>query len=65
MKKLGRITGFDHSITGDRAGRGNKQGTELGMLRISVKHALRLTYSEILANEWAQCAVPFTRRALA
>lgn len=65
MKKLGRIDGIGHRITGDRSRQSNKRGTGWEVLHVAIDDASRLAYSEILANEKADCAVPFTRRALA
>jgi hypothetical protein len=65
IKKLGRIDGVGHRITGDRTGQSNKRGTGWEYLHVSIDDACRLAYSEVLANEKAESAVAFTRRALA
>ena len=65
MKKLGRIDGIGHRITGDRTGQSNKRGTGWECLHIAIDDASRLAYSEILPNERANSAVAFTTRALA
>ncbi len=65
IKKLGRINGVGHRITGDRTGQSNKRGTGWEYLHVAIDDACRLAYSEVLANEKAECAVAFTRRALA
>lgn len=65
MKKLGRIDGVGHRITGDRTGQSNKRGTGWECLHVAIDDASRLAYSEILPNERADSAVAFTTRALA
>jgi transposase InsO family protein len=65
MKKLGRIDGIGHRITGDRTGQSNKRGTGWECLHVAIDDASRLAYSEILPNERADSAVAFTTRALA
>lgn len=65
MKKLGRIDGIGHRITGDRTGQSNKRGTGWECLHVAIDDASRLAYSEILPNERAGSAVAFTTRALA
>jgi transposase InsO family protein len=65
MKKLGRIDGIGHRITGDRTGQSNKRGTGWECLHVAIDDASRLAYSEILPNERAASAVAFTTRALA
>ena len=65
IKKLGRIDGVGHRITGDRTGQSNKRGTGWEYLHVPIDDACRLAYSEVLANEKAESAVAFTRRALA
>jgi transposase InsO family protein len=65
IKKLGRIDGVGHRITGDRTGQSNERGTGWEHLHVAIDDACRLAYSEILPNEKAESAVAFTRRALA
>ena len=64
IKKLGRIDGVGHRITGDRTGQSNKRGTGWEYLHVAIDDASRLAYSEILPNERSESAVPFTQRAL-
>jgi transposase InsO family protein len=64
IKKLGRIDGVGHRITGNRAGQSNKRGTGWEYLHVAIDDASRLAYSEILPNERAESAVAFTCRAL-
>lgn len=63
VKKLGRIDGVGHRITGDR--RGQKRGVGWEFLHVCIDDASRLAYSEILADERQQSAVAFLERALA
>jgi len=65
IKKLGRIDGVSHRITGERTGQSSKRGTGWEYLHVAIDDASRLAYSEILPNEQADSAVAFTRRALA
>ena len=65
IKKLGRIDGIGHRITGDRTGQSNKRGTGWEYLHVAIDDASRLAYSEILPDQRKQSAVAFTRRALA
>ena len=65
IKKLGRIDGVGHRITGDRSGQSNKRGTGWEYLHVAIDDACRLAYSEVLASEKADSAIAFTRRALA
>jgi len=65
IKKLGRIDGIGHRITGDRKGQSNKRGTGWEYLHIAIDDASRLAYTEILPNERKETAIAFTRRALA
>lgn len=65
IKKLGRIDGVGHRITGDRKGQSSKRGTGWECLHIAIDDASRLAYTEILPNERKETAVAFTRRALA
>lgn len=64
IKKLGRIDGVGHRITGDRAGQSNKRGAGWEFLHVAIDDASRMAYSEILPNERAESAIAFTRRAL-
>jgi transposase InsO family protein len=65
IKKLGRIDGVGHRITGERKGQSNKRGTGWEYLHVAIDDASRLAYSEILPNERKDSAIGFTRRALA
>jgi transposase InsO family protein len=64
IKKLGRIDGVGHRITGDRTGQSSKRGTGWEFLHIAIDDASRLAYSEILPDERKESAIAFTGRAL-
>jgi transposase InsO family protein len=63
IKKLGRIDGIGHRISGDR--RGQKRGTGWEFLHVCIDDASRLAYTEILPDERKESAVAFLERALA
>jgi hypothetical protein len=50
-KKLGRIDGIGHRITGNRKGQSNKRGTGWEVLHLAVDDHSRLAYSEVLSDE--------------
>ena len=64
IKKLGRIDGIGHRITGDRAGQSNKRGTGWEFVHVAIDDASRLAYTELLPNERKESAVAFTARAV-
>jgi transposase InsO family protein len=64
IKKLGRIDGIGHRITGDRTGQSNKRGTGWEYLHVAVDDASRLAYTELLPNERKESAIGFTARAV-
>ena len=61
-KKLGRIDGIGHRITGDRTGPRRHSGWEI--LHVAIDDAARLAYSEILPDERKASAIAFLDRAL-
>jgi len=71
VKKLGRVAGAGHRVTGDRASqyhrRGRRARGELGWeyVHIAVDDYSRLAYAEVLPDEKAVTAVGFLRRAIA
>jgi transposase len=71
IKKLGRIAGAGHRMTGDRksqnARRGRRSRGELGweFVHVAVDDATRLAYAEVLPNERGDTAAGFLRRAVA
>ena len=62
-KKLGRIHGIGHRITGDR--RGQKRGIGWDHVHVCVDDASRLAYTEVMADEKKESACAFLTRALA
>ncbi len=64
-KKLGRIKGIGHRITGDRRGQSNKRGTGWEVLHVAIDDASRLAFTEVLASEKREDAIAFLGRALA
>jgi transposase InsO family protein len=65
IKKLGRIDGVGHRITGDRTGQSNKRGTGWEHLHVAIDDHSRLAYTELLADEKKESALGFLARALA
>ena len=64
MKKLGRIEGIGHRITGDRTGQSNRRGIGWEVLHVAIDDASRLAYTEVLSDEKKETACAFTARAL-
>jgi transposase InsO family protein len=62
VKKLGRIDGVGHRITGDRRHR-SRAGWEF--VHVCIDDASRATYVEILSSERKRAAIGFLRRAVA
>jgi transposase InsO family protein len=62
-KKLGRIDGVGHRITGDHARRARGIGWE--HLHVCVDDASRLAYTEVMPDERQESACAFLNRALA
>jgi transposase InsO family protein len=72
VKKLGRIRGVGHRISGDRASQAKTRiaGRRRGVagweyVHVAVDDYSRLAYVEVLADERASTAVAFLRRAIA
>jgi transposase InsO family protein len=72
VKKLGRIRGVGHRVTGSRASQRatRRQGRRSGIagwefVHVCVDDATRLAYVEVLADERATTAVGFLHRAVA
>jgi hypothetical protein len=65
-KKLGKIAGIGHRITGGRSGMVNRhRGIGWEYLHVAVDDASRLAYTEILPDEPKASAIAFLQRALA
>jgi transposase InsO family protein len=63
VKKLGRIDGVGHRVSGDRRGRSRGAGWEY--LHVAIDDAARLAYSEILPDERGTSCAAFLARAAA
>jgi transposase InsO family protein len=63
VKKLGRIKGVGHRITGDRARRARGIGWEFA--HVAIDDMSRLAYVEVLPTETAEAATSFLHRAVA
>lgn len=64
IKKLGRIDGIGHRITGDRTGQSSKRGTGWEYLHVAIDDASRLAFTAILADEKKESATAFLVQAL-
>ena len=71
VKRLGRIAGAGHRMTGDRSSQNRRAGRrargELGweFVHVAVDDHSRLAYAEVLPDEKATTATGFLRRAVA
>src|SRR5260221_7794913 len=64
-KKLGRIEGVGHRITGRRSGAINRHhGIGWEVLHVCIDDASRLAYTELLPDEKKESAIAFLGRAL-
>ena len=61
IKKLGRIAGIGHRITGDRRHRGHGIGWEY--VHVAIDDCSRLAYAEVLLDERGETVATFLRRA--
>jgi transposase InsO family protein len=64
-KKLGRIDGIGHRITGDRTGQSRKRGTGWEFLHVAIDDASRLAYTALMPDERQGSAVRFLEDARA
>jgi transposase InsO family protein len=64
IKKLGRIDGVGHRITGDRTGSSNKRGTGWEYIHVAIDDASRVAYTERLPDQRKESAIAFTARAI-
>jgi transposase InsO family protein len=69
VKKLGRIDGAGHRVTGDRRHQSSSshsaRSTGWEFVHVCVDDATRLAYVEVLSDEKATTAIGFLRRAVA
>jgi len=64
-KKLGRIDGVGHRITGQHSGMVKSRGIGWEVLHVCIDDASRLAYTELLPDEKKESAIAFLDRALA
>jgi transposase InsO family protein len=65
IKKLGRINGVGHRITGDRTGQSNGRGTGWEYLHVAVDDRSRLAFTQLLPSERKEDATAFLNSSLA
>jgi len=63
-KKLGRIDGIGHRITGHHVGMNRSRGIGWEVLHVAIDDASRLAYTELLPDEKKESACTFLDRAL-
>ena len=63
VKKLGRIDGVGHRVTGDR--RGRRRGAGWEYLHVAIDDHARLAYTEVLPDERGTTCAAFLKRAAA
>lgn len=64
IKKLGRIDGIGHRITGDRTGQSSKRGTGWEYLHVAIDDASRLAFTAIMVDEKKESTTAFLMQAL-
>jgi transposase InsO family protein len=69
IKKLGRIDGVGHRITGDRRGQSNPRGRRKGLgwefVHVCIDDASRVAFSQVMPDEKKESAVAFLKAAIA
>lgn len=69
IKKLGRIDGIGHRITGDRSGQSNRRSVGRGLgweyLHVAIDDRSRLAYTQLLPSERKEDATAFLKSSLA
>ena len=65
IKKLGRIKGIGHRITGDRTGQSNGRGIGWEYLHVAIDDRSRLAYTQVLPTERKEDATAFLNSSLA
>ncbi len=69
IKKLGRIEGIGHRITGDRTGQSNRRSVGRGLgweyLHVAIDDRSRLAYTQMLPSERKEDATAFLHSSLA
>jgi len=69
IKKLGRIDGIGHRITGDRRGQSNRRARGKGLgwefVHVAIDDNSRIAFAKVMANEKKRSATAFLKAALA
>lgn len=65
IKKLGRIDGIGHRITGDRTRQSNSRGIGWEFVHVCIDDASRVAFVQVMPDEKKQSAVAFLRAAVA
>jgi transposase InsO family protein len=69
IKKLGRIDGVGHRITGDRRGQSNRRGRGEGLgwefVHVCIDDASRIAFAQVMPDEKKASAIAFLKAALA
>ena len=69
IKKLGRIDGIGHRITGDRTGQSNRRAAGRGLgweyLHVAIDDRSRLAFTQLLPSERKEDATAFLKSSLA
>jgi transposase InsO family protein len=69
IKKLGRIDGIGHRITGDRRGQSNRRGRGEGLgwefVHVCIDDASRIAFAQVMPDEKKESAIAFLKAALA
>ena len=65
VKKLGRIKGIGHRITGNRTGQSKNRGIGWDFVHVCIDDTSRVAYVEVLPDETGRTTVGFLRRAVA
>jgi len=65
VKKLGRVSGVGHRVTGSRAVAKRARGAGWEFVHVCVDDCTRLAYVEVLEDERSDAVIAFLRRAVA
>jgi transposase InsO family protein len=69
IKKLGRIDGVGHRITGDRRGQSNRRGRGEGLgwefVHVCIDDASRVAFVQVMPDEKQESAIAFLKAAVA
>jgi transposase InsO family protein len=65
IKKLGKIDGVGHRITGDRTRQGNNRGIGWEAVHVCIDDHSRIAFAQVLPDEKKQSAAAFLRAAVA